>query len=134
MVGLSGSVADQIVTDKRIFNNAIVRRFGGASGRAFVVHFALDHTTGIPGLVALDATEEEKRKADLWDRANPGKLDELIKLTVEAYEDASRPQPQQMRPATAPQRPTWNNPPQPPSAPPPMRHETFGSDTDDIPF
>jgi hypothetical protein len=113
---LDGNEAGKEYHDVLIFNTRVVRQLKGIPGQA-ILGRVVDDPASLQGAVILEeATGEWKVYAQNWQRANPGKVEEMIKISVEAFaveerrQQDSPPQPVGAPPARA----------MPPSNPPPI--------------
>lgn len=128
-IPLNGDHAGEEFHDFMFFNQRVVRQLRGIPGKAILALVNVDKASQ-DAVELLDATPDMASYAAEWANANPGKVDALIKSSVEAFVTA-----EQAQQSTAP-RPTFAPPVQRVQAPPPPPlGPNFGAgQSDDVPF
>lgn len=131
MVVLNGPQAGDELVDVLFFNSRVVRTLRGLAGKAKVAHVDLDRSFSNPAPILLEPTDEEFEYARKWHAANPNRTQELIEISVAAFDSAESGQGQQQQqrpqqqaqtrsapPSSPPTGPNYGRTP-PPSSPPP---------------
>lgn len=130
-IPLNGDHAGEEFADSLFFNTRVVRQLRSIPGKAILALVNVDRANQ-DAVELLDATPDMVTYANEWASANPGKVDALIKSSVEAFTVAEQalasqaPQPFQRQPLPA-QR-VQVAPPPPPLGP------NFGQRSEDPPF
>jgi hypothetical protein len=132
IVAFNGEHAGQEFADVLVFNSKPVRQLRGCIGKSILANVVADPDS-VQGALALEPVDDAMRHyANEWLKANPGRVEGMVKSAIEAYEmaEAARlaqpPTPHQTQPyvsqyASRPEyAPPRQTPPPPPSAPPPL--------------
>lgn len=127
-IALNGDHAGEEFHDFMFFNQRVVRQLRGIPNTAIVALVNVDRASQ-DAVELLEATAEMTTYANEWVAANPGKVEALIKSSVEAFAIA-----EQTQQGAAP-RPAFQAPRQVAPPPPPPLGPNYGrASTDEPPF
>lgn len=123
-IPLNGEHAGEEFADVLFFNSRVVRQLRGIPGKAILALVNIDRAAQ-DAVELLDATPDMVAYANEWATANPGRVDALVKGSVEAFLVA-----EQAQQSTAPKPGFQSVTRMAPPPPPPI----FTQSSEDVPF